>query len=223
MSIARTLPTYASVEMIVVSCQHLHDARISAQPGLWPDEHANRASANKPIDKVLSQSAVDLIRVVRWALTPIATREEEVDVQPVLVRDVSRAEPAAARAGQVADSKPWRAWMRARIRTDDAQDEPDESCVAPPPRRPVGLGAENRIPGEEVQAVLRQLHAAQEPPPVRQPHRARVAPDDTHARRPRPDAVDDRHRLAAPAPEGDRDLEIPASTRDTERHRAQAH
>jgi hypothetical protein len=71
--------------MIVVAAQRLHDAGISAQAGAWPDEDANGARANEPVDEILGQLPVDLIGPVGRAFAPIEARKEDIDVEPVLV------------------------------------------------------------------------------------------------------------------------------------------
>jgi hypothetical protein len=113
--------------------------------------------------------------------------------------------------------------MSTGVLADDAKDQPDESRGSPTAIGPVGLALQQRVPGEEPEAMLRKLDAADQPACRRRAHRAGPLPDDPRPWRPRPDAAEHRRCLAAPASEGNRNLELSAAALDTELQRTQAH
>ena len=129
--------------MVVVHRQHLHDSPRAAQAGVRSDEDSNRTCTDEAVDEVLRERPVDLRRRVRRPLTPVAARVVDVDVEPVLVRDVAgpavaHAEVAAVGTTEIADSYARRAWVRGGIRVGDANDEPDEADGSVPPPRAIG-------------------------------------------------------------------------------------
>jgi hypothetical protein len=80
-----------------VVSEYLHDAGRALQPRPRPDEDALRARRDEVVDEVLREREVDLLRPVGRALASVAAREVDVDVEPVLVGDVLRAERSSLR------------------------------------------------------------------------------------------------------------------------------
>ena len=68
--------------------ERLDDALRPGQAGVRPDEDADGAGPDEAVDEVLRQRAIDLPRAYRRGLTAVAARVVDVDIEPVLVRDV---------------------------------------------------------------------------------------------------------------------------------------
>jgi hypothetical protein len=127
------------------------------------NEDSLRARADEDVDERLSEAEVDLARGLRGPLEPVPPRVVDVDVEPVLVRDVpgaaeTRAEVPTMREAEVADAHAGRVRVASRVRIDCVQRESHEivrSEAAPPAAR---RSVPERIPGEEEAAARRKLH-----------------------------------------------------------------
>src|SRR4051794_32918247 len=113
-----------------------------------PDEDANGAFACEAVHEVLRERAVDLGCRVRRPLAAVAPWVVDVDVEPVLMRDVARAEITASREAEISDAEARGAGVRSRIAVDDAEDRRDEPVGPVPAPRAVGLPVQERVPGE---------------------------------------------------------------------------
>jgi hypothetical protein len=120
-------------------------SRRTCEPRVRPHEDEDGAGRDEAVDEVLAEPAVDLCRHFRRALTPIAPGVVDVDVEPVLVGRVARAEWAAAPAAQVADPEARRRGMRGRVAGDDAKNRADEDVRPPAPARPVRTPVQERV------------------------------------------------------------------------------
>lgn len=163
--------------------EHLHDVRGPAEAGAGADEHADRPCADEAIDEILGESPVDLVRALGRPLPLVAARIVDVHVEPVLMRDVTGPEVAAARPAEVANSQARRARVVAGVLAHDAENEAHDSVRPVPPPGSVGRAMEERVPGEEAHALARHLHAPDEPTGAPGPERRGVAPADRPRRR----------------------------------------
>ena len=87
-------------------------------------------------------------------------------------------EVAAARPAQVADADARRTRMGGREVVEHLEHDPNETVVAPPPPCTVRLPSLHRVPREEVHALGREAHAADEAAPLRSSQRLRAPPLD---------------------------------------------
>ena len=83
--------------------EHLDDAGRTVKVGAGTDEDDLRAGTREPVDQVLGEPVVDLVRRKRRSLALVAAWVVDIGVDPVLVRDVAEAaetgsEVAAVRA-----------------------------------------------------------------------------------------------------------------------------
>jgi hypothetical protein len=131
------------VQVVVVVREPLHDARRAGEREARAHEDPLRAGGDEAVDEVLRELDVDLGRPPRRPLGAVAARVVDVDVEPILVRDVAdateaRPEVAAARPAEVADADPRRARVRGREVAQDAEHRPHEPVAPPPPPGAVG-------------------------------------------------------------------------------------
>lgn len=145
--------------MVVVTLQHLHDRRRAAEPSVGPDEDACSPSPDEEIDQRLRKRQVDLSDRRRRPFAPVETWVVDVDVETVLMGDMTRPEPASARPAEVSDTKTRSARVLRRVQGPDMQDEPNEIVRSPTAPGTIGLAVEQRVPGEERRTARGQLHA----------------------------------------------------------------
>jgi hypothetical protein len=73
-----------------VLCEPLHDSWAAAKPCPRSHEDPDRARAHEAVDQILREPAIDLRDPLGGPLEPVTPWVVEVDVEPVLVRDVLR-------------------------------------------------------------------------------------------------------------------------------------
>jgi hypothetical protein len=73
------------VQVIVVSGELLNNSRWPCQLQGGPDEDELGTGGDEAVDERLSKSPVDLAGTARRALVAIASRQVDVDVEPVLM------------------------------------------------------------------------------------------------------------------------------------------
>src|SRR5439155_24787431 len=118
------------------------------------------ARRDKSVEQVLRQRPVDLLGANRRALPAVKPWVVDVDVEPVLVRDVLGPEVAAVRTTEIADPYPRRVRMSTHVAGHDVQHDPDEPVVAVAAPRAIGRAVQDRIPGEECRSLGRKADAA---------------------------------------------------------------
>ncbi len=149
--------------MVVVVPQHLDDAGRAVQACVRANEDAAGTSVEEEIDERLGKAPVYLPRAERSPLAAITARIVDVDVEPVLVRDMARPEGATVRTAQVSDAETRGAWVSGSVAVDDGEHRTNEPVRAPPTGAAVRSPVEQRIPREEESALGWQLDAAQQP------------------------------------------------------------
>jgi len=163
---------------IVIEFPGIHDAGRAGKAGVGTDEDEDGAGRHEAVDEVLAEPTVDLSGDTRGPLAAILPRKVDVDVEPVLVRSVARAEGAAAPTAEVADPEARRGRMRSPIAGDHAEDLADEEACPPPPPLPVGLAVQEGVPREETRPCRWEPYTANELPRRRGADRTRLAPLD---------------------------------------------
>ena len=134
------------------------------------DEDLLRARGDEAVDELLGRRAVDQRGLVGAALEPVERAGRDVGVEPVLVRGVAepavaRAERAAVRPREVPDPDARRAGVRGAVLVRSRVSRVRMSRSVPQRRqRAVRRLQVDRVPGEEVRAPRRQLHAVDEAP-----------------------------------------------------------
>src|SRR5215831_11205793 len=78
----------ADVHVVVVIRSVLHDSGGSVQPGRSADEDVLRAGGDEPVEEILGEPEVDLVVCGRRAQLVVASRKVDVDVEPILMREV---------------------------------------------------------------------------------------------------------------------------------------
>jgi hypothetical protein len=155
------------VDVVVVVDEFLDDPARAPQAGPGPDEHVLGPGGDEAVHQILGERAVDLGRLSGRQLQGVPARIEHVHVGAVLVGGVTQpAEPLPERPSvwpaQVRDADPGSKRVGEPVLGDDAEDPVDHAVGAPATPVPVGRAAQRKVPGEEVGALRRQLHAAQE-------------------------------------------------------------
>lgn len=135
--------------------EHLEHGRRPAQARVGPHEDSLRSGSNEEVDQRLRQPKINLANTQRRALSPVEPWVVHVDVEAILMRRVTRAEPAAVRLAEVSDAHPRRAGMAGGIGSDDAEDNANQLVGPPAPPRAVGLPMKQWIPREECRAARR--------------------------------------------------------------------
>src|SRR5918994_242406 len=159
--------------MVVVVGQRLHHLRRTPQAGAGSDEDVLGPGGDEAIDELLSQAEVDLGDGQWRELSAVEARVVDVDIEPVLVRGVTRgpvadAEVPAPGAAEVADGEPGRGRVGGAKRARDPQHAPYQ-VGRPEAAPPAVRGAlQDRVPGEKVATLAGELHAAYQAPVVRQ-------------------------------------------------------
>ena len=123
------------MHVVIVAWEHLHHTGRPAEPGVRPDEDPHGSGTDEPIDEVLRERPRDLHRRVGRPLASVSAWVVDVDVEPVLVRDVARpaipdAEITTVRATEVADADARRCRVRGRVGVDETQHQPDKPVGA---------------------------------------------------------------------------------------------
>ena len=121
--------------MTVVLWEDLHQPARPPEAGVRPDEDPDGSGAHEPIREGLRERPCDLRRRVGRPLTSVSAWVVDVDVEPVLVRDVARpavsdAEVATVWATEVADADARSGAVRGRVGVDDTQHQPDKPIGA---------------------------------------------------------------------------------------------
>ena len=93
------------MHVVLVARVRDHDSRGPAEAARVADEDHPRAGGDEAVDEILREPAVDLVGRRRRAQLPVEPREVDVDVEPVLVRDVLVGHRPAALAADVADRR----------------------------------------------------------------------------------------------------------------------
>jgi hypothetical protein len=162
--------------VVVVVPEDLDDPGRPGQARIRANEDADGSGGDEEVDERLGKSPVYLPSAERRTLAAVAARIVDVDVEPVLVRDVPRAEVPATRTAEVADAEARGAGVASRVAIDDREYRADEPVRSPTPPAPVRLPVEERIPREEQPVFGRQLDAAQKPTFGRAPQRLGSTP-----------------------------------------------
>jgi hypothetical protein len=168
----------AHVQMVVVAGENLDDGGRAAKARVRPDEDARRTRLDEEIDERLRERKVDLVDPCRRPLAPVEAWVIDIDVEPVLMRDVTGPEPASPPLAQVPHAQARCARVPGGVRRRNVQDPPDELVGAPAAPGAIGSTMEQGVPGEVSRAARRQLHAPDQRSGGGDPERARVAPAD---------------------------------------------
>jgi hypothetical protein len=128
----------ADVHVVVVMGEDLHDARGPGKSRVWANEDELRSRGDETVDQVLSKTAIDLGRLPRLALAPVAARVVDVDVQAVLMGGVTETAEAFAEIPSVAtteipDTHARRVRMFRSVRSQNVERNSNETtrCEAP--------------------------------------------------------------------------------------------
>ena len=130
------------VHVIVVVDGLAHGRRRPDEPAARADKDDLGARADEAVEQVLGEPPVDLCGSDRLELTAVEPRVIDVDVEAVLVAEVTEAsvasaERATSRPREVADAEARRLRMRRPELPEHAQERVNEPVAAVPPPRPV--------------------------------------------------------------------------------------
>ena len=120
------------MHVVLVARPRNDDSGRPAKPRRVADEDVLRARGDESVEEVLREPVIDLRRRGRRAQFAVTAREVDVDVEPVLMRDVI-VHPPAALAADVADHDASRVRVIRAIRTAHGEDRADGVLVSVQP------------------------------------------------------------------------------------------
>jgi hypothetical protein len=90
--------------VVVVVPEDLHDSTGAGKAGVRAYEDQHGAGGDETVHQILGQAMVDLSGDARWSLAPVGARVVNINVEAVLVRDMTRTEGASVAAAEIADT-----------------------------------------------------------------------------------------------------------------------
>jgi hypothetical protein len=139
----------------------------AGQPGIEPDEDEPGARAHEPVHEILSEPAVDLARRGRGPLPAVPARVVDIDVEPVLMRRVTRGaeaspEVSAPWPAEIPDSDSRRPRVATAVALEHVEHRAHEAIRAEAPPPGVRGRAMDVVPRIEETSLARKLNAPDE-------------------------------------------------------------